>query len=128
MRLVVVLPVLVGELELRTPFPGKDLFPLVEFIDLPYPMRAGIVTALVDSHILSVLPGEEGALAVGAVVLCLSLAEPFLLLKPFSTDLAQELRSFLAVIVVEVVMGCLAARATGALRDPRGAGSVFYGG
>jgi hypothetical protein len=128
MRLVVVLPVLVGELELRTPFLGQDLFPLVEFIDLPYPMRAGIVTALVNGHFLSVLPGEQGVLAVGAVVLCLALAEPFLLLKPFSTDLAQELRSFLAVIVVEVVMGRLAARAAGALRDPRGTGSVFYGG
>jgi hypothetical protein len=128
MGLVVVLSVLVGEFELRAPFLGQDLFPLVEFIDFPNPMRAGIVTALVDGYLLSMLPGEEGVLAVGAVVLCLSVAEPFLLLKPFSTDLAQELRSFLAVIVVEVVMGCLAARAAGALRDPRGAGPVFYGG
>jgi hypothetical protein len=91
-------------------------------------MGTGIVTALVNGHFLSLLPGEQGALAVGAVVLCLALAERFLLLKPFSTDLAQELRSFLTVIVVEVVMRCLAARAAGALRDPRGAGPVFYGG
>jgi hypothetical protein len=128
MRLVVVLPVLVGELELRTPFLGQDLFPLVQFIDLPYPMRAGIVTALVEGHFLSPLPGEQGVLAVGTVVLCLSLAEPFFLLKPFSTNLAQELRSLLAVIVVEVVMGCLAAGAAGGLRDPRGAGAVLYWG
>ena len=34
MGLVVVLPVLVGELKLGTPFLGQCLFPLVEFIDL----------------------------------------------------------------------------------------------
>jgi hypothetical protein len=128
MRLVVVLPVLVGELELRTPLLDQRLFSLVEFIDLPYAMRAGIVAALVDSDFFSLLPGEEGVLAVGAVVLGLSVAEAFLLLKPFTTDLAQELRSLLAVIVVEVVMGCLAAGAAGAVRDPRGSGPVFYGG
>jgi hypothetical protein len=128
MGLIVVLPVLVGELKLRAPFLDQDLFPLVEFIDLPYPMRAGIVTALIDGHFLSLLPGEEGALAVGAVVLGLTVTEAFLLLKPFSTDLAQELRSFLSVIVVEVVMGGLAVGAAGALRDPRGAGPVFYWG
>ena len=128
MRMIVVLPVLVGELELRTSFLNQGLFPLVEFIEFPYAMGTGIVTALVNGHFLSELPGEEGALAVGAVVLCLALAEPFLLLKPLTTDLAQELRSFLAVIVVEVVMGRLAGGAAGALRDPRGAGPVFYGG
>ena len=128
MGLVVIPPVLVGELKLRASFLGQCLFPLVEFIDLPYPMGTGIVTAFVDGHFFSLFPGEEGVLAVGAVVLCFSLAEAFLLLKPLSADLAQELGSLLAVIVVEVVMGCLAARAAGALRDPRGAGPVFYGG
>jgi len=127
MRLIVVLPVLVGELELRTPFLGQDLFPLVEFIEFPYAMGTGIVTALVNGHFLSVLLGEEGALAVGAVVLCLALAEPFHLLKPFPADLAQELGSLLAVIVVEVGMGRLAGGAVGGLRDPRGVGPVFYG-
>ena len=90
-------------------------------------MGTGIVTALVDGHFLSVLPGEEGALAVVAVVLCLAMAEPFLLLKPFSTELAQKLRSVFAVIVVEVVMGSLAAGAAGALRDPWGAGPILDG-
>ena len=127
MRLVVVLPVLVGEFELRAPFLGQDLFPLVEFIDLPYPMGTGIVTALVEGHFFSLFPGEEGVVAVGAVVLGFTLAESFLLLKEFAADLAEELRSLLAVIVVEVVMRCLAARAAGALRDRRGAGPVFYG-
>ncbi len=83
-----VLPVLVGEFELRTAFLGQVLFSLVEFIDLPYSMRASVVTALIDGHFFSLFPGEEGVLAVGAVILGLSLAEPFLLLKPFSTDLA----------------------------------------
>jgi hypothetical protein len=31
----VVLPVLVGQLKLRTPFLGQCLFPLVEFIHVP---------------------------------------------------------------------------------------------
>src|SRR3989337_3600727 len=46
--LVVVLPVLVGELKLRTSFLGQCFFPLVEFIHVPYSMGAGIVAALVD--------------------------------------------------------------------------------
>ena len=126
--LVVVLSVLVGQLKLRTPFLDQCFFPLVQFIDLPYPMGTGIVTALVDGHFFSLFPCEEGVVAVGAVVLCLALAEPFFLLKPFPADLAQELGSFLAVIVVEVGMGCLAGGAAGGLRDPRGAGPVFYWG
>ena len=127
MGLVVVLPVLVGELKLRTSFLGQCLFPLVQFIHVPYPMGTGIVAALVDGHFFSLFPGEEGVLAVGAVVLGLALAEPFLLLKEFSADFTQELGSFFAVIVVEVGLGCLAGGAAGAVRDPRGAGPVFYG-
>jgi hypothetical protein len=91
-------------------------------------MGTGIVAALVDCYFFSLFPGEEGVLAVGAVVLCVSLAEPFLLLKPFAADLAQELGSLLAVIVVEVGMGRLAGGAAGAFRDPRGVGPVFYRG
>ena len=34
MGLVVILPILIGELKLGTPFLGQCLFPLVEFIDL----------------------------------------------------------------------------------------------
>jgi len=125
--LVMVLPVLVGELKLRASFLGQCLFPLVEFIDLPQPMGTGIVTALVDGHFFSLFPGEESVVAVGAVVLCLTLAESFFLLKEFPAELAEELGSLLAVIVVEVGMGCLAGGAAGGLRDPRGAGAAFYG-
>lgn len=128
MRLVVVLPVLVRKLKLRTPFFGQILFPLVEFIEFPYSMRAGVVTALVDGDFLSLFPGEEGVLAVGAVVLGFTLAESFILLKEFAADFAEELGSLLAVVVVEVGMRGLAGRAAGALRDPRGAGPVFYWG
>ena len=128
MGLIVVLPVLVGELKLRATFLGQGLFPLVEFIHAPYPMGTGIVAALVDGHLFSLFPGEEGVLAVRAVVLCLPLTEAFLLLKALSADLAQELGSLLAVVVVEVGMRRLAGGAAGALRDPRGAGPVFYGG
>lgn len=90
-------------------------------------MGAGIVAALVDGHFFSLFPGEEGVLAVGAVELGLALAEPFVLLKEFPADFAQELGSFFAVIVVEIGMGGLAGGAAGAVRDPRGAGPVFYG-
>ena len=91
-------------------------------------MRAGIVTALVDGDFFSLFPGEEGVLAVGAVVFGFTLAELFLLLKEFAADLAEELGSLLAVIVVEVGMGRLAGGAAGELRYPRGAGPVFYRG
>ena len=124
--LVVVLPVLVGQLKLRTPFFGQCLFPLVEFIHVAYSMGTGVVAALVEGHFFSLFPGEEGVVAVGAVVLGLSRAESFLLLKEFPTDLAEELRSILAVVVIEVGMGRLAGGATGALRDPRGAGPMLY--
>ena len=77
--LVVVLSVLVGEFKLRTPFLGQCLFAFVQFIQVPYPMGTGIVAALIDGHFFSLFPGEEGVLAVGAVVLCFALAEPFLL-------------------------------------------------
>src|SRR4030067_1451387 len=126
MGLVVVLPVLVGELKLRTSFLGQCLFPLVQFIHVPYPMGTGIVRALVDGHFFSLFPGEEGVLAVGAVVLCPTLAEPFHLLKEFSADFTQELGSVLAVIVVEVGVGGLGGGATGEPRDPRGAGPDVY--
>ncbi len=126
--LVMVLPVLVGELKLRASFLGQCLFSLVEFIDLPYPMGTGIVAAFVDGHFFSLFPGEEGVVAVGAVVLGLALAESFFLLKAFPADFAQELGSLFAVIVVEVGMGRLAGGAAGGLRDPRGAVPAFYGG
>jgi hypothetical protein len=91
-------------------------------------MGTGVVWALVDGHFFSLFPGEEGVLAVGAIVPGLPLAESFLLLKEFSAELAQELGSFFAIIVVEVGMGRMAGGAVGALRDPRGAGPVFYRG
>jgi len=126
--LVMVLSVLVGELKLRASFLGQSLFPLVEFINLPDPMGTGIVAALVDGHFFSLFPPEKGVVAVGAVVLSFSRAESFLLLKEFPADLAEELGTLLAVIVVEIGMGCLAGGAAGSLRDPRGAGPVFYRG
>ena len=89
-------------------------------------MGTGIVTAFVNGHFLSLFPGEEGVLAVGAVVLGLSWAESFFLLKELSADLAKELRSLFAVVVVEVGMGSVAGGAVGVLGDPRGAGPVFY--
>ena len=129
MGLVVILSVLVRELKLGASFLGQDLFPLVEFIDFPYSVGAGIVTALVDGHFFSLFPGKEGVLAVGAVVLGFAtLAESFLLLKEFSADLAEELGSLLAIVVVEVSVRRLAGGAASGVRDSRGPRSVFYRG
>jgi len=41
--LVVILPVLVGELKLRASFLGQCLFLIIEFIHVPYPMGTCIV-------------------------------------------------------------------------------------
>jgi hypothetical protein len=91
-------------------------------------MGTGVVAALVDGHFFSLFPGEEGVLAVGAVVLGFTLAESFLLLKELAANLAEELGSFFAVVVVEVGRRGLAGGAMGAFRDPRGAGPVLHWG
>jgi hypothetical protein len=91
-------------------------------------MGTGIVAALIDGHFFFLFPGEEGVLAVGAVVLGFSLAESFFLLKELSADLAEELGSLFAVVVVEIGMRRLAGGAAGGFRDPRGAGPVVYWG
>ena len=127
MGLVVVLAVLVGELELGVSFLSQIPFPVVEFIEIVYAMGAGVVTTLVDGNLFSLFPGEEGVLAVGAVVFGLSWAETFFLLEEMSANLAKELGSFFAVIVVEIGMRGLAGGAAGGLRDARGAGPVLYG-
>ena len=67
MGLIVILPVLVGQLKLGTQFLSQCFFPLVQFIDVSYPMGAGIIAALVDGNFFSLFPGEEGVLAGGAV-------------------------------------------------------------
>jgi hypothetical protein len=91
-------------------------------------MGTVVIAALVDGHFFSLFPGKEGAVAVGTVVLGFTLAESFFLLKELAADLAEELRSLLAVVVVEVGMGRLARGAAGGLRGPRGADPVLYWG
>ena len=126
MRLVMIFPVLIGEFKLGAAFLGQCHFPLIKLSHPSCPVGAMIVAALVDGHFFSLFPGEEGVVAVGAVVLGLALAESFFLLKELFAYLAKELRSFLAVIVVKIGMGGLAGGAAGGLRDPRGAGPVLY--
>ena len=91
-------------------------------------MGTGVVAALINGHFFSLFPGEEGVLAVGAVVFCFALRESFLLLKEFAADLAEELGSLLDVVVVEVGRRGLAGGAAGTLRDSRGVGPVPYWG
>jgi hypothetical protein len=90
-------------------------------------METGIVTAFVDGHLFSLFPGKEGMLAVGTIIGGLwALAESLLQLEELPADLAQELGLFLAVIVVQVVMGGIAAGTPDTLRHPEGTGSVLY--
>ena len=64
--------------------------------------------------------------AVGAVIFCFSLVSP-VQLEEMATDLAHQLRSLFAVIVIEVVMGSTAAGASGMFRRRGRCCSVFYG-
>ena len=119
MGLVVVLPVLVGQLELRTPvFTSSRSLSLSLPICL-YPVLTGIVAAFVDGDLFSLLPGEQGMKAVGAVVLGLPL-ESSLHLKEFAADLAQKLGPLLPVVVVEVLHGEHCSRDTPTRSGTRG--------
>jgi hypothetical protein len=90
-------------------------------------MGTGIVTAFVDGRLFPLFPGKEGMLAVGTIIGGLwALAEPLLQLEELPADLAQELRSHLSVIVVQVVMGSIAAETPDTLRHPNGTRPVLY--
>jgi hypothetical protein len=125
--LVMVLPVLVTQFKLRAPFLEERLFPLVQLSHLLYAVGTGIVTAFVDGHLFPLFPGKEGMLAVGTIIGGLSaLAEPLFQLEELPADLAQELGSLLPVIVVQVVMGSIAAETPDTLRHPNGTRPVLY--
>jgi hypothetical protein len=109
MRLVVILPVLVAELELGAPPHCQFPFLLVELRRLPDTVRAAVIGALVDRHLLSHFPGKERMEAIRAVVLGL-LLEPPLYLKELPADLAQKLAPLLPVVVVEIVVRGIADR------------------
>ncbi|HQB53736.1 MAG TPA: hypothetical protein PLX62_12635 [Bacteroidales bacterium] len=125
--MVVILPVLIGELELGAPGLDQFPFPFVQLPDLPHPIFADIVAALVESDLLSLLPSEQGMVTVRAVVLRLSL-ESTLYLKEPAADLAQHLTPLLPVIIVEILMGRIAKRAHDTIRHAGRPNSMPYRG
>ena len=58
MGLVMVFPVLVGELKLGTAFFGQWLFSLIELSHPSCPVRSMIIAALVDRHFFLLFPGK----------------------------------------------------------------------
>jgi hypothetical protein len=58
MGLVMVFPVLIGELKLGAAFFGQCLFLFIELSYPPCPVRAMIVAALVDRHFFLLFPSK----------------------------------------------------------------------
>jgi hypothetical protein len=124
----VVLPVLVTELELGAASLEQRPFPLVELGAVPYAEGTPVITALVDRYFFPLLPPKEGMLAVRAIVPGpFAFTEPFLHGEKLPADLAEKLGAPLPVIVVEVRMGSIAARATRSIRYLRRTRPISYG-
>lgn len=66
--LVVILPVLIAELKLRTTFLLKGTFSGIQLIKGMSTMKAIIVAAFIDSDIFTLFPFKEGVIAIRAEV------------------------------------------------------------
>lgn len=64
--LVMILPVLVAELELRAAFLLKNTFSCIELIKCLSTMKAVIIAAFIDSDLFAHFPFKEGAIAIRA--------------------------------------------------------------
>lgn len=82
-----ILPVLIGEFELRTPCFHQFLFPLVEFVHLSHPLLTIVIAAFVDEDLFPFLPRKQSMVAIVEVIFCLSLESP-VYLKELAADLA----------------------------------------
>ena len=87
LRLVMILPILIPEFKLGAPVYPKRFFPLIELLDLACPVKALIVTALIEGNFFLLFPLEQRVVTIGAVVLGLLLESP-LRLKECPADLA----------------------------------------
>jgi len=86
-RLVTILPILIPEFKLGASLYPKGLFALIELLDLACPVKALIVTALIEGQLFLLFPLEQGVVTIGAVVLGLLLESP-LGLEECAADLA----------------------------------------
>jgi hypothetical protein len=57
-RLVMIFPILIAELELGASFAPKGLFLFIELCDVACSMRTPIIAALVDGNLSSVFPSK----------------------------------------------------------------------
>ena len=116
---VMIFPILVGELKLGAPFLRQGFFRIIECIHLPYPVETMVIAALVDGDLFFLFPGKQRTVAVGAVILRFrSLPVSPVKLEEMVTDLAHQLSSFFAIVVIEIVMGSAAAGTACMLRYP----------
>jgi hypothetical protein len=114
----VVLPVLITEFKLRTKFFHYKAFSRIKLIESLNAMGAVIVTAFINSNLFTFLPLKEGMMAIRAEVFrFIIFTEPLVKLKQVVTDLAFELSSFIAVVVVDIDMRSLADRTESLRRD-----------
>jgi len=91
-RFEVVLPVLVVELELRTPLFLKNLLGGIKLCDGLKTVRAVVIRAFMDSHFFLHFPAEQSQTAVRAEQFRFPpVPEPVLDLKEMTADLAFDL-------------------------------------
>jgi len=116
-----VLPVLIVELELRTSLFLQSPLGWIKLREGMETVWTVIVGAFVNGHFLLEFPAKQSKTAMGAEQFRFSpVPEPVLDLKELTADLAFDLRTFLAVVEVEIVVGCAAAKAVYLIRDLRG--------
>lgn len=81
-------------------------------------MRAVVVAAFVNNDVQELFPAEQGMLAVRAEALGFERSFKTIVdLKKRRADLAEQLRSFFAVVVIQVLMRRFAEGALFGLRD-----------
>lgn len=66
--LEVVLPILIAQLKLRRAAVTQEPFSGIKFIKVLDTVRAGIITAFIDSDLRADFPDKQGMLTMGAVV------------------------------------------------------------
>jgi hypothetical protein len=121
LQFVMILPILVVDLELRAALFHQGPLGRIELGDGLETVRAVIVGAFVDGYFLLNFPAEERQSAMGTEELRFSVVpEAVPDLEEKAANLASDLRAFLAVVEVEIIVGCLAAEADHLFRYPWG--------
>ena len=121
-----VLPVLLAEFKLRAKFFLDKAFSRIKLIESLNAMGAVIVTAFINSNFFTFFPLKERMMAIRAEVFgFIVFTEPLVKLKQVVTDLAFELSSFIAIVVVDINVRGVAERTESLLRDFGGIRAVF---